>query len=93
MLMSTASEYPQAPGKVAGASSSRFRPREQDAPATRLAAAAWWEYFNPLSEIDLRSGGNLPHWEQGPVWYFVTFRLADALPRAVVEEIQQQREH
>ncbi|MBI5770369.1 MAG: transposase [Verrucomicrobia bacterium] len=50
-----------------------------------------WEYFNPRSEIDIRTGGNLPHWEQGSVWYFVTFRLADALPRAVVEEIKEQR--
>ncbi|HLP24264.1 MAG TPA: transposase [Acidobacteriota bacterium] len=51
-----------------------------------------WEYFNPFSEIDIRTGGNLPHWEQEAVWYFVTFRLADALPREVVEEIQRQRE-
>lgn len=51
-----------------------------------------WEYLNPHSEIDIREGGNLPHWEQGAVWYFVTFRLADALPTPVVREIQQQRE-
>ncbi len=71
--------------KVGGASSSLVR--EQDAPATL------WEYFNPLTEIDVRTGGNLPHWEQGPVWYFVTFRLADALPAAVIEEMKEQREH
>ena len=51
-----------------------------------------WEYLNPLNEIDVRSGGNLPHWEQGSVWYFVTFRLFDALPLAVVEEIKRERE-
>ncbi len=51
-----------------------------------------WEYFNPLSEIDIRVAGNLPHWEQGGVWYFVTFRLADALPRAVVEAMRRERE-
>ena len=51
-----------------------------------------WEYLNPLNEIDIRSGGNLPHWEQGSVWYFVTFRLFDALPLAVVEEIKRERE-
>ena len=75
--------------------------REQDAPATLGASSAivggassspFWEYFNPLTEIDIRTGGNLPHWEQGSVWYFVTFRLADALPHAVVEEMKQQRE-
>ncbi len=70
---------------VEGASSSLAR--EQDAPATV------WEYFNPLSEIDIRTGGNLPHWEQGSVWYFVTYRLADALPHAVVEEMKEAREH
>ncbi len=75
-------------GKVAGASSSRQQ-REQDAPGT---AGTLWEYFNPLTEIDIRTGGNLPHWEQGTVWYFVTFRLADALPVAVIEEMRQQRE-
>ncbi len=72
--------------KVAGASSSLPPTREQDAPATL------WEYFKPLSELDIRTSGNLPHWEQGSVWYFVTFRLADALPRAVVEELKHQRE-
>ncbi len=77
---------------VGGASSSPSaepgpKPREQDAPATMM-----WEYFNPMTEIDIRTSGHLPHWEQGSVWYFVTFRLADALPREVVEEMQQQRE-
>ena len=79
---------------MGGASSSPVAPpygvssqnREQDAPATL------WEYFNPLSEVDIRYGGNLPHWEQGVVWYFVTFRLSDALPRAVIEEMQRHRE-
>ena len=70
--------------KVVGASCSRER--EQDAPATV------WEYFNPTTEIEVRSGGDLPHWEQGSVWYFVTFRLADALPRSVVENLKEQRE-
>jgi REP element-mobilizing transposase RayT len=51
-----------------------------------------WEYFNPLTEIEIRGGGHLPHWEQGSVWYFVTFRLADAIPVEVVEAIQRQRE-
>ena len=51
-----------------------------------------WEYFNPLTEIEIRNGGNLPHWEQGSVWYFVTFRLADAIPVEVVENMQRQRE-
>ncbi len=71
--------------KVAGASSSQSETSEQD-------ASAAWEYFNPSTEIDIRSGGDLPHWEQGSVWYFVTFRLADALPAEVVEKITKERE-
>ena len=81
------------PAKVGGASSSLGR--EQDAPAAfgrQDAPAAMWEYFNPRSEIDIRTSGNLPHWEQGAVWYFVTFRLADAIPAAVAEQLQRDRE-
>lgn len=76
---------------VAGASSSKTSVpnREQDAPAT---LAPLWEYFNPRSEIDIRAGRNLPHWEQDGVWYFITFRLADALPASVVLELKNQRE-
>lgn len=79
--------------------------REQDAPATLAgpiplvagassspAPATPWEFFDPRTEIDIRTGGNLPHWEQGAVWYFITFRLADALPRAVIEELQRERD-
>lgn len=70
--------------KVGGACSSPTR--EQDTPA------ALWEYFNSRTEIDIRTGGHLPHWEQGTVWYFITFRLADALPRAVIEDLVRERE-
>lgn len=39
-----------------------------------------------------RSRGYLPHLEtQNPV-YFVTFRLADSLPRTLLEEVRQERE-
>ena len=64
--------------------------RELEAPAT-LGIARVWEYFNPMAEIDVRTG-RLPHWEQGTVWYFITFRLADALPQVVVDELKVQRE-
>ena len=30
---------------------------------------------------------NLPHWQQGDTWVFVTWRLADSLPKAVVGKI------
>jgi REP element-mobilizing transposase RayT len=34
----------------------------------------------------------LPHWEQSGATYFVTFRLADALPARILRQWQQQRE-
>ncbi len=51
-----------------------------------------WEYLNPQTEIDIRTGGRLPHWEQGSVWYFVTYRLADALPKSVADTLRLDRE-
>ncbi|MEX2044998.1 MAG: DEAD/DEAH box helicase family protein, partial [Opitutus sp.] len=45
-------------------------------------------YFDPNATVaDLT--GNLPHWRQEGVTYFVTFRLADSLPQ---EKLQQWRE-
>jgi Transposase IS200 like len=34
---------------------------------------------------------NLPHWQQGEVWLFVTWRLADSLPEAVVHKLDEYR--
>ncbi|MFZ5948551.1 MAG: Eco57I restriction-modification methylase domain-containing protein [Stygiobacter sp.] len=50
-----------------------------------------YNFFNPYDEIDIHRG-NLPHWQQKDVWYFVTFRLADSLPREIVEHIKKERE-
>ena len=50
-----------------------------------------YTFFNPFDEVDIYHG-NLPHWRQDNVWYFVTFRLADSLPHDVVEQIKSQRE-
>ena len=35
---------------------------------------------------------NLPHWEQGSVWYSVTFRLYDSLPQEKLKEYAYQRD-
>jgi REP element-mobilizing transposase RayT len=37
-------------------------------------------FLNPFDEIEMREH-RLPHWQQGEVLYFVTWRLADSLPR------------
>jgi len=34
---------------------------------------------------------NLPHWRQTGVTYFVTFRLADALPQSIVRDLELER--
>ncbi|MCL6495768.1 MAG: hypothetical protein K6T54_13480, partial [Ignavibacterium sp.] len=49
-------------------------------------------FFNPYDEIDIYHSGNLPHWQQKNVWYFVTFRLADSIPKETIEQIRKERE-
>lgn len=49
------------------------------------------DFFNPNDEIQIYQG-NLPHWQQEHVWYFVTFRLADSIPAEVAEQIKAERE-
>ena len=43
-------------------------------------------------EVRLRDRSYLPHWERKGAIYFVTFRLADALPQAVLTTYQTERE-
>jgi type I restriction enzyme R subunit len=47
-------------------------------------------FFDPLAGI-LQSGEKLPHWQQGAALQFVTFRLADALPRQKLEIWREER--
>lgn len=47
-------------------------------------------FLDPNKPID-RHKVNLPHWQQGETWIFVTWRLADSLPKAVVERLNEQR--
>ena len=46
--------------------------------------------FDPEAEFEVRQR-NLPHWRQEGGTYFVTFRLADSLPRAKLESLRAQR--
>jgi REP element-mobilizing transposase RayT len=41
--------------------------------------------------VTVRNRGRLPHWEETPATYFVTFRLADSLPKSTVEEFEFER--
>jgi len=59
----------------------------QQAAASTLGSA----FFNPFAEVEI-SRQNLPHWRQGEVWYFVTYRLADSLPADKLGAIEIERE-
>ncbi|HWX16854.1 MAG TPA: carbamoyl-phosphate synthase large subunit, partial [Chthoniobacterales bacterium] len=47
--------------------------------------------FDPHSELRRRKR-NLPHWEQAGATYFVTFRLADAVPQNLLRQWKQELE-
>jgi len=53
-------------------------------PACR-ASASTIHFFDPTETVAFLSG-NLPHWRQAGAIYFVTFRLADALPQTLLKE-------
>ena len=42
-------------------------------------------FFDPRTEVDKRLN-RLPHWQQGEAWVFVTWRLADSLPKTKLDE-------
>ncbi len=43
-------------------------------------------------EVTIRDRGRLPHWEKDNATYFATFRLADSLPKSVLDRIESERE-
>ena len=45
-----------------------------------------------FGELKIRDRGHLPHWEEEGATYFITFRLADSLPRSVLDRISSERE-
>ena len=48
-------------------------------------------FFNPYADIE-QWGGRLPHWQQKGAVYFVTFRLADAVPAELRDRWEGERE-
>ncbi|MFH1562703.1 MAG: transposase [Nitrospirota bacterium] len=48
-------------------------------------------FFNPFVEIEQHKH-RLPHWQQGDILYFVTWRLADALPKQLLEQLLNEKE-
>ena len=48
------------------------------------------EFLNPQGKI-AKHGGKLPHWQQGEVMQFVTFRLGDAMPMGKLKRWREER--
>ena len=42
--------------------------------------------------VKVRDRGRLPHWEKEGAIYFITFRLADSLPKSVLDRIESERQ-
>lgn len=49
------------------------------------------QFFNPYEDICF-TANRLPHWQQKGAVYFVTFRLADALPHNLRTQWRSERE-
>jgi putative transposase len=47
--------------------------------------------FDERGQVRIYQSGILPHWRQAGCTYFVTFRLADSIPRRVLAEIEYER--
>ncbi len=58
----------------------------------RLQFVVEGKFYNPDEPVERLPGGNLPHWRQEGVLYFVTFRLADSLPEDRLKELRVERE-
>ena len=42
-----------------------------------------------FGEFHIRQRGRLPHWEKDCGLYFITFHLADSLPKQVLEKMKE----
>ena len=63
----------------------------QDVASTASTAGDDVGYFDPRQPT-ANLHGNLPHWRQEHVTYFVTFRLADSIPAATLELWKRERD-
>ncbi len=48
------------------------------------------KFFNPFENIRITKN-NLPHWQQPGATYFLTFRMADALPAEMRRDLKHER--
>jgi len=45
-----------------------------------------------FGDVTIRDRGRLPHWEKDGATYFITFRLADSLPKSILDRIESERQ-
>ncbi len=64
-----------------------------EAASRRLSSdqSALSQFFDPLAPVEFLTG-DLPHWRQEGVTYFVTFRLVDSLPEERLSEWREERD-
>jgi len=48
------------------------------------------DFLNPHDDVE-KHRHNLPHWQQGDTWIFLTYRLADSLPESKLLAWQKER--
>jgi hypothetical protein len=44
-----------------------------------------------FGDVTIHDRGHIPHWEKDSAIYFITFRLADSLPKSVLQQIESER--
>ena len=66
-------------------------PNSPEPPSEDSSAKAEATFFRPHDELHIHRG-NLPHWRQTNVTYFVTTRLADSMPQEKLREWQTKRD-
>jgi hypothetical protein len=66
-------------------------PNSPETPSEDSSAKAEATFFRPHDELHIHRG-NLPHWRQTNVTYFVTTRLADSMPQEKLREWQTKRD-
>jgi len=77
-------------GTEAGATPSGFTSRVQIHRSLSVMMVDGFEPYDPHAPVHVRRR-RLPHWQQDGATYFVTFRLADALPADALTNLDEQR--
>ena len=63
---------------------------ERDAPPPHISPPPKL-FFNPHAPVE-KHENDLPHWQQGDVWIFVTFRMGDAMPNEKLTQWRADRD-